>query len=96
VTVELAGALSVAAQLFAETPSRIIVSFDERARERVAEIAAGLDCPLSIIGRVGGADVRITVDGQPAIAQNVNELETHWRAALGKRMRAEALAAAAE
>jgi phosphoribosylformylglycinamidine synthase subunit PurL len=95
-TVELTGALQIAAQLFAETPSRIIVSFDESARARVEEIASGLGCPLSIIGRVGGAELRITVDGQPAISQNVNELETHWRASLGKKLQAEALAAAAE
>ncbi|HYG10055.1 MAG TPA: AIR synthase related protein, partial [Pyrinomonadaceae bacterium] len=95
-TVDLPGALSAAAQLFAETPSRIIVSFEEQARTRVEEIAAGLGCPLSIIGRVGGAELRITVAGQPAVSQNVNTLETHWRASLGKKLQAEALAAAAE
>jgi phosphoribosylformylglycinamidine synthase len=95
-TVELAGALSVSAQLFAETPSRIVVSFGAAARARVEEIAAGLGCPLSIIGRVGGAELRIMVDGQPAISQRVDELETHWRASLGQRLQAEALAAAAE
>ncbi|MCA1566971.1 MAG: phosphoribosylformylglycinamidine synthase subunit PurL [Acidobacteria bacterium] len=95
-TVELTGALPVAAQLFAETPSRIIVSFDEAARARVEEIAAGLGCPISVIGRAGGTELRITVDGQPAISQRVGELETHWRAAFGQRLQAEALAAAAE
>jgi phosphoribosylformylglycinamidine (FGAM) synthase-like enzyme len=94
--VDLSGALPAAAELFAETPSRIVVSFDERARARVEEIAAEFNCPLAIIGRVGGADLRITFDQQPAVSHNVNELETHWRTALGKRLRAEALAAAAE
>ncbi|HEY0084194.1 MAG TPA: phosphoribosylformylglycinamidine synthase subunit PurL, partial [Pyrinomonadaceae bacterium] len=95
-TVDLAGALPATAQLFAETPSRIIVSFDEAARPRVEEIAAALGCPLSIIGRVGGAELRITIDGRTAISQNVNALEAHWRAALGGKLQAEALAAAAE
>jgi phosphoribosylformylglycinamidine synthase len=95
-TVELPGVLTVAAQLFAETPSRIVVSFDEAARARVEEIAASLGCPLSIIGRVGGAELRINIDGQPAVSQNVNELETHWRTSLGRKLQAEALAAAAE
>jgi phosphoribosylformylglycinamidine synthase len=96
-TVDLrAGALPAAAHLFAETPSRIVVSFDEAARARVAEIAAAHGCPLSIIGRVGGAELRITIDGQPAISQNVNALEAHWRASLGGKLQAEALAAAAE
>jgi phosphoribosylformylglycinamidine (FGAM) synthase-like enzyme len=95
-TVDLTGTLSVAAQLFAETPSRIVVSFAEAARARLEEIAAGLNCPLSIIGRVGGAELRIAVEGQPAISQNVNELETRWRTSLGNKLQAEALAAAAE
>jgi phosphoribosylformylglycinamidine synthase len=95
-TVDLSATLPAAAELFAETPSRIIVSFDESACARVEEIAAQFNCPLAIIGRVGGADLRITLDAQPAISQNVNELETHWRTALGKRLQAEALAAAAE
>ncbi|HEV2799722.1 MAG TPA: phosphoribosylformylglycinamidine synthase subunit PurL [Pyrinomonadaceae bacterium] len=94
--IDLAGTLTASAHLFAETPSRIIVSFDETARARVEEIAAELGCPLSIIGRVGGADLRIEIDGQPAIMQNVNTLEQHWRNALGNKLRVEALAAAAE
>lgn len=96
VTVDLTGAPNDAAQLFAETPSRIVVSFDEPARARVEEIAAALGCPLSIIGRVGGAELRITVNGQPAVAQRVAELEIHWRASLGRKLQAEVLAAAAE
>jgi phosphoribosylformylglycinamidine synthase len=95
-TVDLSGALPAAAELFAETPSRIIVSFDEQNRTRVEEIAAQSGCPLAVIGRVGGADLRITLNAQPAISQNVNALEIHWRTALGKQLQAEALAAAAE
>jgi phosphoribosylformylglycinamidine synthase len=95
-TIDLNGALPVAAQLFGETPSRIIVSFHESARTRLAEIAAQFNCPLAIIGRVGGAELRITIEGQPAISQNVNQLETHWRTSLGKKLQAETLAAASE
>jgi phosphoribosylformylglycinamidine synthase subunit PurL len=94
--VELSGALPPSAQLFAETPSRIIVTFDETARARLEEIAAGFNCPLTIIGRVGGEELRLTIDAQPAISQNVTELEIHWRTALGKKLQAEVLAAAAE
>jgi phosphoribosylformylglycinamidine synthase len=96
-TIELDGAsLAPAAQLFAETPSRIVVSFDASARTRVEEIAAALRCPLAVIGRVGGRDLRITLDGQPAVSQNINHLETHWRASLGRKLQPETLAAAAE
>jgi phosphoribosylformylglycinamidine synthase len=94
-TVELPGALPAAAQLFGETPSRIVVSFDEQSRARVEEIAARFNCPLSIIGRVGGAQLRITIEGQPAVSHNVSELETHWRTSLGRKLQAEALATAA-
>jgi phosphoribosylformylglycinamidine (FGAM) synthase-like enzyme len=95
-TVDLSATLHAAAELFAETPSRIIVSFDASARARLEEIAAQFNCPLAVIGRVGGPDLRITIDAQPAISQNVRELETHWRTALGKKLQAETLAAAAE
>jgi len=95
-SIELKGALSVAAQLFAETPSRIIVSFNASARARVEEIAAELNCPCAVIGSVGGSELRITVDGAPAISQHLAALETHWRTALGQKLKAEALVAAAE
>jgi phosphoribosylformylglycinamidine synthase len=94
--VDLAGTVPAAAALFAETPSRIIISFDESAHARVEEIASQLDCPLRVIGRVGGQDLRISINALPAVSQNVRELETHWRTALGKRLQVEALAAAAE
>ncbi|HEX8456020.1 MAG TPA: phosphoribosylformylglycinamidine synthase subunit PurL [Pyrinomonadaceae bacterium] len=94
--IELAGTHAATVELFAETPSRIIVSFDESARARLEEIAGELNCPLSLIGRVGGADLQINIDGQPAMTQNVDTLEQHWRTALGNKLRAEALAAAAE
>ncbi|MGI9105566.1 MAG: phosphoribosylformylglycinamidine synthase subunit PurL [Pyrinomonadaceae bacterium] len=90
------GALSHAAHLFAETPSRIIVSFDESARARIEAIAAELSCPVAIIGRVGGSILRITIDGAPVISQNLAALETHWRTSLGQKLQAEALVAAAE
>ncbi|HEX8423152.1 MAG TPA: phosphoribosylformylglycinamidine synthase subunit PurL [Pyrinomonadaceae bacterium] len=94
--VDLPGVLPAAAALFAETPSRIIISFDEAAHARVEEIASQFDCPLRVIGRVGGADLRLTIDAQPAISQNVNQLEAHWRTALGKKLQAEVLVAASE
>jgi phosphoribosylformylglycinamidine synthase len=87
---------AAAAYLFAETPSRIVISFRESDGDRIAEIAEQFNCPFILLGRVGGAQLRIMFDGQPAISQNVNELENHWRTALGRKLQAEALAAAAE
>ncbi|MFL6210245.1 MAG: phosphoribosylformylglycinamidine synthase subunit PurL [Pyrinomonadaceae bacterium] len=94
--VELTGALAPAAQLFSESPSRIVVSFDPAARTRLTEIAAALDCPFAVIGRVGSAHLRISVNDAPVVARDIDELETIWRTSLSQRLQAEAMAAAAE
>jgi phosphoribosylformylglycinamidine synthase len=94
--IQLTGALAPAAHLFSESPSRIVVSFDPAARTRLTEIAAALDCPFAIIGRVGGAGLRISVNDAPVVARDIYELETVWRTSLSQRLQAEAMAAAAE
>ena len=94
--VQLTGTLAPGVQLFSESPSRIIVSFESAARARLAEIAAELNCPFAIIGRVGGPQLRISINAAPALARDISELEAAWRTALGRRLQVEALAAAAE
>lgn len=94
--IDLGGTLPIAARLFAETPSRIIVSFDEAALGRMEEIAARLRCPLTMIGRVGGTALRIAADGQEVIARDVRALEKIWRSAIKDAMRMETLVGAAE
>lgn len=91
-----AKALTVAAQLFAESPSRIVVSFAEPARARLEEIAARLNCPFVVLGRVGGRNLRVTLDGEEIISEEVCELERAWRTSLAGRLRAEVMTAAAE
>jgi phosphoribosylformylglycinamidine synthase len=95
---DLSGATgnAAAAYLFGETPSRIVISFKESDSDRIAQIAEQFDCPFLMLGRVGGAELRISIDGQPAVSRSVNELETHWRTSLGRKLQAEALAASAE
>jgi len=95
-SVEFAGELSAAAQLFGETPSRVVVSFEESQRTRVERIAAQVGAPLRVVGRVGGARLQIKIGGEELIARGVAELERLWRAALGKKLQVEVLAAAAE
>jgi phosphoribosylformylglycinamidine (FGAM) synthase-like enzyme len=94
--VELGGDESAAAQLFGETPSRVVVSFEESQRTRLERIAAQAGAPLKVIGRVGGAQLQIKVGGEKLIAQPVAELERIWRGALGRKLQVEVLAAAAE
>src|SRR5438270_6932280 len=95
-SVELAGELSAAAHLFGETPSRVVVSFEESQRTRVERIAAQVGAPLRVVGRVGGARLQVKLGGEELIARGVVELERLWRDALGRRLQVEVLAAAAE
>ncbi len=94
--VELEGDLSATAKLFSETPSRIVVSFDESQRTRLEEIAAQSGAPLRVIGRTGGSRLRVKTHGEERVSQEVGELESAWRSALGKKLRAESLAVAVE
>ena len=88
--------LSTAAQLFSETPSRIIISFDETALAGVQQIAAQADCPLTVIGKTGGTQLRITIDDHEAIAHDIVQLETAWRTALAAKLQAGTIITAAE
>jgi phosphoribosylformylglycinamidine synthase len=94
--VDLPGQLSLQARLFSESPSRIIVSFQEAARTQMEEIAAGLDCPFTILGRTGGEHLSIKADGEEVIKLTLTELEAGWRTSLASKLRAEAMVAGAE
>jgi phosphoribosylformylglycinamidine synthase len=94
--VNLDGDLSPTAHLFAETPSRIVVSFDEAARPRLEQLAAEHGCPLRVIGRVGGTRLLINAGGDELISRDIHELETPWRTSLGGKLQTEVLVAAAE
>jgi phosphoribosylformylglycinamidine synthase len=94
--VDLLGTLPPASRLFSESPSRIIISFEERALGRIQEIAALAGCPFTLLGRAGGDHLRIAIDGQETIALPIRDLEETWRAALGSKLQAETMAAAAE
>ena len=76
--------LSSRSMLFGETPSRIIISFDPERLERVRELAG--DCPLEVIGRVGGDVLQIAVNGDQIISSPIIELESVWKNALGQRL----------
>jgi phosphoribosylformylglycinamidine synthase len=94
--VDLTGTLEPAARLFSESPSRIIVSFDEAALGAMEEVAARASCPLTLLGRTGADRLRIKADGEDMIDLRIDELEVAWRAALGSKLRAEAIVAGAE
>lgn len=79
--IELAsGGISKEAVLFGETPSRIIITF---AAEDLGKVKAALgDIPCAVIGKVAGANLRISVDESVAIDSPVAELEGLWKNSL--------------
>jgi phosphoribosylformylglycinamidine synthase len=76
----------VAATLFGESASRIVVSV---VPERVSDVlgaakAAGI--PASRIGRTGGGAIRMSVDGAVELECAVTEAEAAWRSSLEARL----------
>ena len=92
----LTASLSVDSLLFAETPSRIVISFAASQKESVAAIADRLNVPFTLLGQVGGANLRIRVNNELVIDQAVADLEDTWRNSLPKKLGAEAMAAGRE
>jgi phosphoribosylformylglycinamidine synthase II len=95
-TVTLEGGLSAPASLFGETPSRVLVSFEEAQRTRLERIATQAGAPFKVVGRTGGPRLRINTGGAEQVSQDVSDLEAIWRDSLGDRLQAEVIAIAAE
>jgi phosphoribosylformylglycinamidine synthase II len=71
------------ALLFSESPSRIVVSLQEKDLGQLEAIAAQLNAPLQVIGSVGGTRLII----QPLIQLPVDELKSIWSSGLEKRLK---------
>jgi phosphoribosylformylglycinamidine synthase len=82
--------------LFSESPSRIIISFDESARNEIEAIAKDTGSPITILGSVGGDRLRIAAGGDELVNLRISELESVWRSSLKLKLQAEAMAAGAE
>jgi phosphoribosylformylglycinamidine synthase len=80
--VDLEGSISAAELLFAESPSRIVISVSPHALDRIKEIAEEHKAPLSVIGRTGGDRIEMLVRGKAVIDRPVAEVELAWRSAL--------------
>ena len=94
--IDITGDLEIATRLFSETPSRIIISFDQSALGDIEEIVAAASCPMTLLGTVGSDRLRIESDGETAIELEVAQMETAWRSSLKDKLQAEAMAAGAE
>jgi phosphoribosylformylglycinamidine synthase len=94
--VAIKGALSVGSELFSESPSRIIISFSESDNEAIQDIARKHNSPLTVLGRVGGNVLRITLNNETVVNAPVEQLENAWRTSLPRKLQAEAMAAGRE
>jgi phosphoribosylformylglycinamidine (FGAM) synthase-like enzyme len=94
--IDLTGDYNVVTRLFSETPSRIIISFDQSALGSVKEIVAAAGCPMILLGNVGSDRLQIESDGDEVIQLEVAEIEAAWRSSLREKLQAEAMAAGAE
>ncbi|HYJ92308.1 MAG TPA: AIR synthase related protein, partial [Pyrinomonadaceae bacterium] len=79
-----ANGLSSEALLFAETPSRIVITFSLQNRERVLETVG--DCPFEVIGTVAASNFTINIDGSESISASVNDLESAWKNSLAEQL----------
>jgi phosphoribosylformylglycinamidine synthase subunit PurL len=79
---ELESDLDETTLLFGETPSRIVISFGAENEEAIRNIVERH--PMTVLGRVGGDAIRISVNGKPQISASVSDLEKAWSGALGK------------
>ena len=94
--IDIAGDFDVATRLFSETPSRIIISFEQSALGNLEEIVAAAGCPMTMLGNVGSDLLRIESEGETVLELQVAEMETAWRSSLKDKLQAEAMAAGAE
>jgi phosphoribosylformylglycinamidine synthase II len=92
--VSLEGELSDAALMFAETPSRIVISVLGANVDQVLKVARELEVAAAPIGHTGGERLIINVNGRQVVNRSVAEVEAAWRGALPKMLEVPSLLAA--
>jgi len=90
-SVVLAKSFATNSLLFSESPSRILITFDPADEATLRGIAETNDAPFSILGTVGGKDLRIKVDQEEIVAASVSQLESEWRGGLTNKLHPDAL-----
>jgi phosphoribosylformylglycinamidine synthase len=85
-TVDLDG-VSAEIALFSESASRIVVSVSPSKESDVLKRASAAGVPARRIGRVGGARLQISVNGDRAIDMAVSDAEHIWATALEKHFK---------
>jgi phosphoribosylformylglycinamidine synthase II len=94
--VNLDGEFSAAALLFAETPSRIVLSATNSNVDNIVEIAREHEVAVAVIGRTGGERLTVAVNGGRVINRLICEVESAWRDVLPRMLEIGSLVAAEE
>ncbi len=77
--------MNLAAALFGESATRVLVSAETSRAADVLGAAAAAGVPAAVIGQTGGQDLRISVDGRRVIDMKVDRAEQTWATAIGRR-----------
>jgi phosphoribosylformylglycinamidine synthase len=84
VEVSRAGHVNVAAALFGESASRVVVSVVPEHVTTVLRHAAAANVPARVVGQTGGSRLRLAVAGRIVVDQSVDEAERVWSTAIDR------------
>jgi phosphoribosylformylglycinamidine synthase len=76
--------VNIAAALFGESASRVVVSVVPAHVTAVLRHAAAANVPVRVIGQTGGSRLRLAVAGRIVIDQSVDDAERVWATAIDK------------
>ena len=83
-TLELESTLRGDALLFGETQSRIIISFPEELTDQIENLALSYPVDFSLIGKTGGSQFTVSINGQEYIKQDIESAKEIWKTSLGR------------
>jgi phosphoribosylformylglycinamidine synthase subunit PurL len=72
--------------LFGETASRIVVTVEASKLPELSAIAEEQNCPMFVLGEVGGEELVIAFDGKELIREEVKNLKAVWSTALTQQI----------
>jgi phosphoribosylformylglycinamidine synthase len=72
--------------LFGETASRIVVTVEASKLPELSAIAEEQNCPMFVLGEVGGEELVIAFGGKELIREEVKNLKAVWSTALAQQI----------
>jgi phosphoribosylformylglycinamidine synthase II len=85
-TGDVPDAFRVAATLFGESATRVVVSVAPAAFDDLAALAARHGVRLRAIGQTGGERITLAVDGRKVVDVPLDDAETAWSTSIERRM----------